>query len=77
MAIELVYETTACGLTINVVKFRLRPTTRIKYLGIIINSLTRFFSLPAARVERLRLQIAKLSVMTRTLHMYPRGQWLN
>ena len=71
MAIELVYETAACGLTINVKKCRLGPTTRIKYLGIIVDSLTRSFSLPAARVERLRLQIQELSALTRRSEYVP------
>ena len=65
LATELVYEFTAVIITLNVAKCRLAPATRVKYLGIIINSRTGRFSLPASRVERLRTEVEQLSFLSR------------
>lgn len=59
-AIELVYEATACGLTISVEKCRLGPASIVKYLGVIIDSRLRLFRLPASRVERITTQVAEI-----------------
>ena len=52
-------------------KCRLGPTTRIKYLGIIIDSVLQTFSLPSSRVERLRLQVREMSAITRSSSTLP------
>ena len=60
-AIELVYEATAAGLTISVEKCRLGPATRVKYLGLIIDSRSKVFRLPVSRSSRIRAQIQEIS----------------
>ena len=65
LSIELVYEFTAVGITLNIAKCRLAPATRVKYLGIIINSRTGRFSLPSSRVERMNAQLDQLAFLTR------------
>ena len=69
-AIELVYEATACGLTINVAKCRLGPATRVRYLGLIIDSRSHEFRVPAARAERVTFQVRELSNL---VHANPTG----
>ena len=59
-AIELVFAATAAGLTINVAKCRLGPSTRAKYLGIVIDGVRRMLSLPSSRIERIRVQLTEL-----------------
>ena len=49
-AIELLYEATAAGLTINVGKCRLGPATLVKYLGIIVDLRLQLFRLPRSRI---------------------------
>ena len=60
LAIEIVYELTACGFTINILKCRLDPATLVKYLGIIIDSVTELFSLPKTRAHRMTAQAEEL-----------------
>ena len=71
LSIELIYEFTAVGVTLNVDKCRLAPATRVKYLGTIIDSRTGRFSLPASRVERMREQVATLSFLSRNGESVP------
>ena len=59
-AIELLYEATAAGLTINVGKCRLGPATLVKYLGILIDLRRRIFRLPLSRIERISIQISEI-----------------
>ena len=59
-AIELVYEATACGLTISVEKCRLGPASLVKFLGIVIDSRLKLFRLPASRAERITTQVAEI-----------------
>jgi len=70
-AIELVYEATAAGLTISVEKCRLGPTTRTKYLGVIIDSRTRLFRLPIARIQRIRTQITEIQHSLQSTDVVP------
>ena len=70
-AIELVFEATACGLTINVAKCRLGPTTRVRYLGNVIDSRLRVFTLPVARVLRISLQVRELAALVANSHHVP------
>ena len=71
LAIELVYEFTAVGITLKMTKCRLSPATRVKYLGIIIDSRARRFSLPASRVERLTIQVEKLAFLSQDSDSVP------
>ena len=59
-SIELLYEATAAGLTINVGKCRLGPATLVKYLGTLIDLRRRLFRLPHSRVERIGVQIKEI-----------------
>ena len=59
-AIELLYEATAAGLTINVGKCRLGPATLLKYLGILIDLRLRLFRLPVSRIERIAIQVVEI-----------------
>ena len=63
-AVELVYEASAAGLTLNVAKCRLAPATRFTFLGIVVNTRTLTFSLPQARALRLAIQVRELSQAT-------------
>ena len=49
-AIELLYEATAAGLTINVGKCRLGPATLVKYLGILVD-LRRHLAVPPTPLQ--------------------------
>ena len=66
----IVFAASAAGLTINVAKCRLGPSTLAKYLGIIVDGARRLFSLPASRAERLRVQLVEMSASVE------RSQWV-
>lgn len=74
-AIELVYEATAAGLTISVEKCRLGPATRVKYLGMIIDSRRQVFRLPSSRSDRIRTQINEISRTLRSTTNIP-ARWI-
>ena len=63
-AIELVYEATAAGLSLNVEKCRLGPATRFIFLGTVIDSVTATYSLSSARALRLSTQVSDLVAAT-------------
>ena len=74
-AIELVYEATVAGLTIQVEKCRLGPATRAKYLGIIIDTRHQMFRLPTSRVERINIQLAEIRRASSTRSPIP-ARWI-
>ena len=49
--IEIVYETTAVGLTLAVHKCRFAPITKFIYLGIVVDTVSQRFRLPAIRAK--------------------------
>ena len=59
-SVELVYEASAAGLTLQVPKCRLAPATIVLYLGTIVNMVTKRFSLPQKRIERIQIQTREL-----------------
>ena len=65
LAIELVYELTAAGLSAQADKCRLGPATRSKHLGTICDALRDVFRLPRSRQERIVVQLGELVVMAR------------
>ena len=71
LAIEIVYELTACGFTINILKCRLDPCTVIKYLGIIIDAISELFRLPRSRALRMTVQVQELLELSRASRTVP------
>ena len=59
-AVELVYEASAAGLTLQVPKCRLNPATKLLFLGLIVDMVKKRFSLPQKRVQRLTIQTQEL-----------------
>ena len=74
-AIELLYEATAAGLTINAGKCRLGPATLVKYLGTIVDLRLRLFRLPVSRIERIGIQIAEIRQQLRCSPFVP-AKWI-
>ena len=68
-AIELVYEATAVGLSLNIRKCRLAPSTRIIFLGMVVDTVDSYFSLPRKRALRLSTQATDLAAATRRHHL--------
>ena len=64
-AVEVVFATTAAGLTLNIEKCALYPSQTIKFLGTIIDAIRGVFRLPKQRVARMALQVKELRARAR------------